>query len=346
MEPERTLLVTGWPGFIGRRLVERLLADDPAARVVALTEARFAATPAHERVEVVAGDVGDRRLGLSREMYGRLARTVTEVFHLAAIYDLAVPRELAQRVNVDGTGNVVDFCAAAERLVRHNYVSTAYVAGDRRGVVYEHELTEGQGFKNHYEATKYQAEVWVHGSMSAVPTTIDRPAIVVGDSRTGETAKFDGPYYLLRLISRMGRAGLPVPNLGRADAPFNVVPVDFVVDAMVAVSRAPDATGKTFHLVDAEPVSARELMMLLAAAYDGARPRGRVPSLLVETALRSTAVRAAFGGTPRESIRYLNHPVHVDARQATDVLGAHGLCCPRLTDYVEPVVAYFKAHER
>src|SRR5688500_15034402 len=186
-----TDLVTGFPGFIGRRLVAALLDADAERRVVALVEPRMldaarevAGRTGGDRVELVAGDITDRRLGLEDADYERLSGEVKRVFHLAAIYDLAVPIELAQRVNVDGTGNVLDFCRAAEGLERLAYVSTAYVAGKRTGIVYEHELVMGQEFKNHYESTKFQAEVWVRDELDRVPTTIMRPAIAVGDSRT------------------------------------------------------------------------------------------------------------------------------------------------------------------
>src|SRR5687767_919469 len=193
-----------------------------------------------ERIEVLAGDIAVRRLGLGDADWDRLTGEVTHVFHLAAIYDLAVPLEVAQRVNVDGTGNVLELCAATAGLERLAYVSTAYVAGDRHGVVYEHELVLGQGFKNHYESTKFQAEVWVRELMDRVPTTILRPAIVVGDSRTGETEKFDGPYYLLRAISRAARANRAIAQFGAAQSTFNVVPVDYVVAAIVAAAFAPE----------------------------------------------------------------------------------------------------------
>src|SRR5262245_5696979 len=209
-----TELVTGFPGFIGRRLVAALLERDPEVRVTALVEPRMleAARPVadsigDERIELLAGDITDRRLGLEADDYERLTAETRRVFHLAAIYDLAVPLEIAQRVNVDGTGNVLDFCRAAETLERLAYVSTAYVAGLRTGVVYEHELIMGQEFKNHYESTKFQAEVWVRELLGEVPITILRPAIVVGDSETGETEKFDGPYYVLRALSRAQRLG-------------------------------------------------------------------------------------------------------------------------------------------
>src|SRR5436305_5840841 len=191
---------------------------------------------AAERLEIVAGDITERRLGLDDATWERLAAEITHVFHLAAIYDLAVPLEVAQRVNVDGTGNVLELCARCQQLERLNYVSTAYVAGDRHGVVYEHELGLGQGFKNHYESTKFQAELWVRTRMRDIPTTIYRPAIVVGDSRTGETEKFDGPYYMLRTIARAAGYHGPIPQLGSDQSPFNVVPVDFTVSAILAAS--------------------------------------------------------------------------------------------------------------
>ena len=344
--------LTGFPGFIGRRLVARLLEEDPELRVVALVEPRMADAAreaaselGEERIEILEGDIGERRLGLSNDDWDRLTVEVTSAFHLAAIYNLAVPLEVAQRVNVDGTGNVLELCAACERLGRLNYVSTAYVAGVRTGVVYEHELALGQAFKNHYESTKFQAEVWVREAMKDVPTTIYRPAIVVGDSQTGETQKFDGPYYMLRVISFAEERGTPLAQFGRAAATFNVVPVDFVVDALIAGSKSDDAVGETLHLVDPEPVTAAELLRLLAREYAGREPSYRVPPKLVESALRIGAVREMFGGAPRESIRYLNHPVRFDTRQAGDLLAAQGLRCPRFEEYVGAMVRFFREHE-
>lgn len=337
-------LVTGYPGFIGERLVGALLDDDPEARVVALVEPKMVARArerAPARLEVVHGDITDRRLGLSGSDYERLATEVTSVYHLAAIYDLAVPIETAQAVNVDGTGNVLDFCLACESLERLHYVSTAYVAGKRTGVVYEHELLMGQRFKNHYESTKFQAEVWVRQQMDRIPTTIYRPAIVVGDSKTGQTQKFDGPYYMLRVISRSVRLNQPIPRFGRARATFNVVPVDFVIDAM----RIGADPGDTLHLVDPDPISASEVFDTLAQAYAGKPTSYRLPPKLVAGSLRIGAVRRLFAGAPAESIEYLNHPVRFDTRRADEMLGRHGIRCPRLGDYVAPMVSFFREHE-
>ena len=346
-----SILVTGFPGFIGGRLVKALLADAPDTRVVGLAEkrmekqAREAAERLEGRVEVVFGDITERRLGLADEQYERLAAEVTSVYHLAAVYDLAVPLELATKVNVDGTGNVLSFCEDCERLERLHYVSTAYVAGVRKGAIYEHELVLGQRFKNHYESTKFQAEVWVRDAMDRIPTTIYRPAIVVGDSQTGETAKFDGPYYMLRVISRATRWKQPIPRFGRAGAPFNVVPVDFVIEAMTAAGADKSLANSTFHLVDPEPVPAAEVFDMLAQEYAGRKTAYRLPPRLVSGSLHVPAVRKLFSNAPPQSIRYLNHPVHFDTRSARELLEPGGVRCPRLDEYVGPLVEFFREHE-
>lgn len=345
-------MITGFPGFLGNRLARALVERDRDTRLACLVEPRMearareiAAAIDPQRVEVLPGDITDRHLGLSDEAYERLLAEALSAYHLAAIYDLAVPLETAQRVNVDGTGNVVELCERAERLERLNYVSTAYVAGLRRGVVYEHELALGQGFKNHYESTKFQAEVWVRAAMDRVPTTIIRPAIVVGDRRTGETQKFDGPYYMLRSIQAAERTGGPIFQIGRSNAPFNVVPVDFVIEAMTAAAEDPLAIGRTLHLVDPEPVPARDVLSLLAREYAGREPRFRIPPRLLSGSLRLPAVRKMYAGAPAQGIRYMNHPVRFDTRQAGDVLERHGLRCPRFEDYVAPIVRFFREHQ-
>jgi thioester reductase-like protein len=344
--------VTGFPGFIGGRLVEALLEEAPDSRVVALVEPRMcdkaeevAAKLDGGRIEVLPGDITKRRLDLSDEDYERLAGELSAIYHLAAIYDLAVPLDIATRVNVDGTGNVLTLCEDCERLERLHYVSTAYVAGDRIGTVYEHELTMGQGFKNHYESTKFQAEVWVRQAMGRVPITVYRPAIVVGDSRTGETPKFDGPYYALRVISRATRMKQPIPRFGRSGAPFNVVPVDFIIEAMTTADDVPELAGSTLHLVDPEPVTAAEMFDLLAEEYAGKTTAYRLPPKVVAGSLRVPAVKKLFSGAPPESIRYLNHPVSFDTRSARELLEPKGVRCPRLEEYVKPIVDFFKQHE-
>jgi thioester reductase-like protein len=342
----RTILLTGYPGFLAGRLVPRLLEADDEVRVTALVEARMAGRArelAPDGVDIQVGDITDPRLGLDDKTYDRLARETVAIHHLAAVYDLAVGAELAERVNVLGTQHVVDFSRRCAQLERHHYVSTAYVAGLRSGRILESDLAAGQAFKNFYESTKFAAEVIVRAAMDEVPTTIYRPAIVVGDSHTGETQKFDGPYYMLRTISALRG---PLAQIGREDASFNVVPVDFVIDAIAACAEDPGAVGHTLHLVDPEPQSSAEIFSLLARAWDGRTPRFNVPQGLLDRSLKYRAARRFVGGTPRQSIRYLNHPVRFDTTQATEILGRHGLRCPRFPEYVDAMVGFFREHER
>jgi thioester reductase-like protein len=348
-----TTLLTGFPGFIGTRLVARLLKDDAELRIAALVEPQMAdrardvaaGLPGGDRIEIVEGDIADPKLGLSADRYVELAGDVSDVFHLAAIYNLAVGEEIARRVNVDGTRHVIAFCEACTDLRRHNYVSTCYVAGLRTGLARESELNEGQQFKNFYESTKYAAEVEVRASMDHVPTTVFRPGIVVGDSRTGETQKFDGPYFILRAISSFSRYGLPLVKMGSADAPFNAVPVDFIVDALAVGSKLPETEGQTLQLVDPQPLSAASLVELLSQTYAGRPPR--IPTWLpsLQIALSLPPVRALIGGVPPESLRYLNHSVLYDGTNTAELLGPHGVSCPPFSSYVGPFVDFFRRHE-
>jgi thioester reductase-like protein len=203
----------------------------------------------------------------------------------------------------------------------------------------------GQWFKNHYESTKFQAEVWVRESMDKVPTAVYRPAIVVGDSQTGLTQKFDGPYFMLRAIAVSVQRNMPIAKYGRSAAPFNVVPVDFVVNGLLAGSKDDSAIGETFHLVDPEPITSGEVFELLSELYANKKPAYTLPARPVALALRSKRVREMFQGIPAESIQYLNHPVRYDARRAADLLERNGLRLPRFPEYAETMVRFFREHE-
>jgi thioester reductase-like protein len=341
-----TILITGYPGFLAGRLLPLLREQEPEAKLVALVEPRMmqrAAELVPDGLEILAGDITHPTLGLDPKTYRGLADRLRAVVHLAAVYDLAVGPELAERVNVGGTANVLALCAAAPHLQRHHYISTAYVAGLRSGLVMESDLAAGQSFKNFYESTKFAAEVLVRATMEEIPTTVYRPAIVVGDSQTGETQKFDGPYYLLRAMG--AKLGPLRPQMGPGEVGMNVVPVDFVVQAILAGMREPSAEGKTLHLVDPDPTSSADVLRVLMAEYDGNQPNITLPPGLAAAALRLKPVRMLFNGVPPESVRYLNHPVKFDTTVATEVLGKAGLRCPHLPEYAAAMVRFYRAHE-
>lgn len=345
------VLVTGFPGFIAGRLVERLAADDADATFFLLCEPRFALTALARaeaiaaripsfagRFRVVPGDIRQPGLGLAPAVGDALRATVTRVWHLAAIYDLAVPASAAYAVNVDGTVHVLDLCETL-RLERLNYVSTCFVAGDRTGRVYEDELDVGQGFKNHYESTKCWAEK--HVRHRGLPTTILRPSIVVGDSVTGETAKGDGPYFVMQLLFRMPRWA-PMVDVGPSQARVNLVPVDYVVDAMARLDRAPAATGATVALADPDPLTAHEILAGMLA-HLGRRPVvGAVPARVADLVARPRV--GALVGIPRQSFDYFNHPVAFDTSVASRLLAPLRPPCPRLDTYLPALIDYARAH--
>lgn len=345
-------LLTGFPGFIGTRLARKLLADDSAVKIIAIVEpkmadrARQVAAEFGKRLEVVEGDITDPKLGFSDEQYADLAKKVRRVYHLAAIYDLAVPESIAIKVNVDGTKHVLDFCRACENLDRHHYISTCYVAGKRKGLVLESELDEGQEFKNHYESTKFAAEMLVRESMKDIPTTVYRPGIVVGDSKTGDTQKFDGPYFILWFIHRMRQFGLTVGSMGTDDATFNAVPVDYIVDAIAACTGDPRTAGETLALADPNPLTTRQFVGLLSRTYVQRDPKGpAIPDFVMRPFLAIKPIRAFYGGTPFQSLVFLHHPVKYDTTAASKHLGRNGLACPGFHEYVPVMVDFFDQHK-
>ena len=350
-----TVLFTGFPGFLGRRLVRRLHARQPDTSWVFLVqehlrqraEEDLAALAAEQpafagRWETVAGDITDPRLGLDAARYDELAARVDTVWHLAAVYDLAVPEEVARRVNVDGTRHVLDFCDACADFRRLVYVSTCYVSGDRTGRVMEADLERGQGFKNHYESTKFAAEVEVQRRWDRLPTVIFRPAVVVGDSRTGETDKYDGPYYFIRLMMRMPRL-VPMLGLGAGRARLNVVPVDFVVAAMAEIAGRPDAAGKVYQLADPAALTTREVLAAISVALGKPKPPFSVPAAIFDTALAVAPLRRALE-VPRETIEYANHDVRYDVLNTLGALDGTGIDCPPLASYLPVLVDYVRRH--
>ncbi|HYW70664.1 MAG TPA: SDR family oxidoreductase, partial [Pyrinomonadaceae bacterium] len=206
-----TIFVTGFPGFLATRLVRRLATE--GARFILLTQSAFEATACEttlqiaketgsslENFEIMNGDITKPDLGLAAGQLERARQETSTIFHLAAIYDLAVAQDLAATVNVEGTMNMNQFAKSVKNLRRYHYVSTCYVAGKRQGLIKETDLHHEAGFRNHYEQTKYLAEISVNNLKTSLPVTIHRPAVVCGDSRTGETAKYDGVYYLIHYL--------------------------------------------------------------------------------------------------------------------------------------------------
>ncbi|HEX2252517.1 MAG TPA: SDR family oxidoreductase [Thermoanaerobaculia bacterium] len=350
-----TIFFTGFPGFIGRRLVRALHERRPEARWVFLVQDRLReraeadlrelerrSPDFRDRWETVVGDITDPRLGLAPGTWEDLTGRVTEAWHLAAVYDLAVPEEVARRVNVDGTRHVLDFCQECEGFERLLYVSTCYVAGERKGRVLEDELDEGQGFKNHYESTKFAAEVEVQRRWDRIPTVVFRPAVVVGDSRTGETDKYDGPYYMMRLMMRLPRL-VPVVGLGRGAARLNLVPVDWLVAAMVEIGSQEDATGRVYQLADPAALEVRELLDRISEILGKPKPLVRLPGALIEGAMSFRPLRQALE-MPKETIVYANHPVAYDVQNTLDALEGTGIECPPIASYLPVLIDYVRRH--
>jgi thioester reductase-like protein len=347
----RVYLFTGFPGFIGARLLPRLLELLPGSRFTCLVQERFlelareslgAMAREHphtrERIGIAVGDITQPRLGLEASAAAALAADLAGAFHLAAVYDLAVAREVAQRVNVTGTRHVLEFLAGAPALERLHHVSTAYVSGRATGVFRETDLDVGQSFKNHYEETKFLAEVEV--AKSGLPATIYRPAIVVGDSRTGETAKFDGPYFTAAAMERVPSPGLFL-RVGSGRHPANLVPVDFVIEAMAQLATVGASRGKTYHLTDPEPIPVFEIERLFARALGKRFLYVPVPPALARAAFKPRAVQRFFG-MPVETLDYFDHPCRYDASQATADLAPLGVRCPRFPEYVDKLVAFYR----
>lgn len=348
------IFFTGFPGFIGKRLVRKILQAEPEASFHFLIQENMRATAKavtnqlkHEfpkaSFQIYAGDITHEKLGLSEKDYEYLSSETTDIFHLAAIYDLSTPKSVAYKVNVEGTKNILNFARQCPKLRKLVYFSTCYVAGKRTGLVLEDELEQGQDFKNHYESTKYLAEVEVRKAMKELPIIVIRPAIVVGDSQTGETQKFDGPYFIMKYLDTL-YFGMPLPYIGESPAPFNIVPVDFVEDASVALWRKEDNNGTTYALSDPKPLKAREVTALFSEEILNTLPNWEVPHWLLEGALSIAPVRKTLG-IPLECLNYLHHSVQYDCRNTLRDLEGTGVRCPSLTSYYKPLVRFYLQHK-
>lgn len=344
-----TIFMTGFPGFIATRLLERLIAPEtqfyllvqPHLVEAAMREveeiADFTQTPL-ENFVIVEGDITEPQLGISDKDLETLQFETTDVFHLAAAYDLSIAKDPAFKVNLQGTKNVNDLVCSLKDLRRYNYVSTCYVAGKREGRILETDLEHKAGFRNFYEETKYLAEIEVERLKSHLPVTIYRPSVVVGDSVTGETVKYDGIYYLIQYL-RKAAFFLRVINVGNKNVRLNLVPVDFVVDAIAALSRDKNAIGKTVAIADPAPLTTAELFDVIAMELTGRRSEFSPSPKLVEWFLNKN-ISPRLTGLPSHGVPYFFISQTYDTGVAKELLAPHEISCPRFDQYAGNLIDF------
>ena len=359
-----TYFVTGATGFIGRNLVERLLDRDPEAHVYVLvrdgSQERLGILcekwGAGGRVEAVTGDLLEPRLGVSGEWISEHRGEIDHFFHLAAIYDMTASDRRNEELNVGGTRHMLELVAALEPGTLH-HVSSVAVAGSYQGRFTEEMFAEGQELPSPYHRTKYESERLVR-ERSTVPWRVYRPAIVVGDSRTGEMDKVDGPYYFFGVIRRLGNV-LPswLPLVGPEIGEVNMVPVDYVADAMVEIAHQPGLDGRAFHLADPEMIGVTEALNEFARAagapqvairldqrLTGALPVGQalgsLTSLPGAHAIRE-AVLEDFG-IPDQVIEHAGFTCSFDTAESEHALAGTGIAVPPLADYAPVLWDYWE----
>ncbi len=336
--------------MVGREILARAAADPRFAEVLCLI--RPTDESAHDRlrricervgvpdgapVRALPGDVTESGLGVDPDQLSG----ITHVIHCAASVSFDLPLADAREINVVGTENVLAACRRMPQLQRLDAVSTCYVAGRRRGLVLESDLEHEAGFHNTYEQTKYESEVVLRAAMADLPIAVHRPSIVVGDSRTGATGAFKVLYWPLKVIAR---GWLPVIPYDPG-CTLDIVPVDFVADAVLALSREHDTIGHTFHLAagPARDTTTGELFGRVFRLLDR-RPPVRVPPVLFRHAIRPLLMLA-----PSERLKrtlrtglvyrpYLELRLQFDTTQADRHLAPAQVGCPAVTEYIDTVV--------
>ena len=352
-----SLLMTGFPGFLGSALLPRLLTRREGVRAVCLVQPQHMATAQRRvgeiesaspgvrgRIELLGGDITAADLGVGPYRADVLA-DVTEVWHLAAVYDLAVAEEVARRVNVDGTARVLEFCRSRRDFRRLQYVSTCYVSGRYDGEFTEESLDEGQTFRNHYESTKHDAELLVRKAMAdGLPATIYRPGIVVGDSHTGATQKYDGPYFFASFLRRWPFVAV-VPRLADPDeVRVCVVPRDFVVDAMDELSVLDRSIGRTYALTDPQPPTAREVVDVFARHLGKRVIWLPLPMGLTRLVLGTVPLAEELAGLPAEAVDYFASPTTYSTTNTVADLAGTAVRCPPFESYAGRLLDFMRAH--
>lgn len=357
--------VTGATGFIGRRLVRRLLARRGAIVHFLVRDAspgRLDALYAfwgvdRRRAVAIEGDITREGLGIDDATRQALRGRIRHFFHLAAVYDLAADEQRQFEANVDGTRNVVAFADAIGAGCLH-HVSSIAAAGLYEGVFREDMFDEAEGLEHPYFATKHESEGIVRRD-SRIPFRIYRPGMVVGDSRTGETDKVDGPMYFFKSLQKLRRL-VPqwMPMVGLEGGRINIVPVDFVVAAMDHIAHARGLDGRCFHLVDPNPMRVGDVLNTFAraahappmsirvnAALIGLIPRGiRRGALALAPVRRIREAVMHDLGLPPDILQFVNYPTRFDARETLAALDGSGIACPRLDDYAWVLWDYWERH--
>ncbi len=356
--------VTGGTGFIGRHLIEKLLERRGTIYVLVRSgsKKKFKAmlekidAPA-KRVVAVTGDLTKNNLGVSKAQREKLAGKIKHFFHMAAIYDLSADAESQLAANVDGTANAIGLATTIKAKCFHHTSSIA-AAGLYSGTFREDMFEEAEKLSHPYFRTKHDSEGLVRESCT-IPYRIYRPAIVVGHSQTGEIDKIDGPYYFFKLIQKM-RRNLPswMPTIGIEGSRVNMVPVDYVVNAMDHIAHKAGLDGKCFHLVDPAPRRIGEVLNTFARA--GHAPEmtmrldarmfafipGAIKSALSMLTPLQRIVSQVLGdlGIPRDMLQFMNYPTRFDSRETERALKGSGIEVPDLRDYAWRLWDYWERH--
>jgi thioester reductase-like protein len=354
----RKIFFTGFPGFIGRWQVRSILADDPHVEFIFLVQEKFMGRAAEDISELeregkaergslraVVGDVTDPHLGLSAESYESLAAWATEVWHLAGAFDLFVPEGIARKINYWGVRHIVDFCRACSDLSFLAHFSSVVVHAEREGLITEDELDAGQDLINNYFMTKFWGEVEVRRAMrDGLPAIIIRPAGVMGDSRTGETDKFDNIYLTFNMLNLLGRYKIPPVYIGKGKTRPNFIPIDYLVDAVTAITRNPAAVGRCFHVVDPDPPTAREMLAVLCELAMDKKPLIAIPTRVVDFMANRLGWMFKLINIPPDSMTYMNHVGLFDASNTLEMLQGTGISCPRIHDYYPRLYEWWLAN--
>jgi len=353
MSTKQTFLVTGFPGFLAAKLLPRLLKRHRDAEVTVLVAPDLMAQAKRllgtlrgqrERVQVHTGEVGDMHFGLAGDEYRTLASKVTQIYHLASASQHSVSPRLAERTNVDGTRNLLEVAKDCDQLQRLHYLSSAFVCGDRQGVIDEGELDLGQHFRSAFEETKFRGEVLVRQAQKSLPITCYRPSLLVGDSSKGEIDRLEGPcYFAIKLALAQPAVPLPLPR--DADGPLNVVPWDYVVEALLGLADDERAIGGTFHLVDPNPMGTRRFYEVLAERTERRIQRLPLSRGAAEAILRMPVLERWLS-PQRAGFPYAYQMAFFRSVETERLLGERRLRCPPLTDYLDALLSFARDQAR